>query len=975
MDNCVTGRKLCIYYQNVRGLRSKTTTFSRNLSLHSYDVIVLTETWLIDSIADAELFDNRYVVCRRDRDYAHTGQGRGGGVLVAARKDLFVTPQSQFCSSAEDIWISIALKSKNVKTPIKLHLCSLYLCSQNLGYSFSQQLSNFFNKLDQNILINNPLDKYLIIGDFNLSSVIWLPNDENAFSPTNYCTSDELLLIDELSTHNFRQYNGVLNKFGRILDLVLSSEYNISVSECDDPLVPIDPHHSALTIVLPLLNFDRLKMAPSIVYSYGKGDYDSINNEILDIDWTTTFSGMSLDDSTSFFYRTFNNLRDKHVPCKMVSHSLFPKWYSQSLIKAIKEKRKFERKYKNYKNRCDLESYIILRKRVKKIESLCYQKYISSVEDSIQKNPKTFWSHIKSTRNSNGIPGVMNYGSDVVNSGESICNAFSDYFQSTFLHPDSPSANSQSTLLPSSVNSPDPAADISSVEIDITVVRELLLKLDPSKSAGPDHIPALFLINCAKTISLPISLLFKKSLSVCTVPNVWKSAFVTPVHKKGLKTDILNYRPISKLCLISKVFEKIVYNQIYATLKNSFSDFQHGFLRGRSTVSNLVLLNDNLTATMDKGRQVDVIYTDYSKAFDRINYKLLLIKLQNIGIRGDLLRWFSSYISNRSQAVVISNYISSWVSIPSGVPQGSLLGPLLFVIFVNDINSCLHASSLLCFADDMKVFSAISSQEDVDALQADLSRLDDYCCLNQLDLNPSKCFSVTFSRKKDILQSSYTLKGHALERKTHVKDLGVMHDTKLLFDSHVDSVATKAYRALGFVMRSSVGFARAKTLKILYCTFVRSHLEYASQVWNPNYQVYITRLENVQRKFLKFLCYRLKDTFHSSDYLNVCKKHHLLPLELRREIADITYLLKIASAKIDCPQLLSELSLKVPQKNFRSNPTICLPKVNTNYRQNSYLWRACNKFNLLSKHFELDLFCTSVPSARRMLSERFFEPT
>lgn len=291
-------------------------------------------------------------------------------------------------------------------------------------------------------------------------------------------------------------------------------------------------------------------------------------------------------------------------------------------------------------------------------------------------------------------------------------------------------------------------------------------------------------------------------------------------------------------------------------------------MRGRSTVSNLVLLNDNLTAAMDKGNQVDVIYTDYSKAFDRINHKILLIKLQGVGIRGDLLRWFASYISNRSQAVVISNYISSWVSIPSGVPQGSLLGPLLFAIFVNDINSCLHSSSLLCFADDMKVFSAISAREDVDALQADLSRLDRYCTLNQLDLNPSKCFSVTFSRKKNIVQSSYyyKLKGHALERKTLVKDLGVWHDTKLLFDSHVDSVATKAYRALGFVMRNSVGFTKAKTLKILYCTFVRSHLEYASQVWNPNYRVYIDRLESIQKKFLKFLCYRLRDTYSSSNY-------------------------------------------------------------------------------------------------------------
>lgn len=205
-----------------------------------------------------------------------------------------------------------------------------------------------------------------------------------------------------------------------------------------------------------------------------------------------------------------------------------------------------------------------------------------------------------------------------------------------------------------------------------------------------------------------------------------KSALVTPVHKKGPKSEVSNYRPISKLCIVAKVFERVVYDQVYAALHNTFDHNQHGFLKGRSTVSNLVLFNEYLTDAMDSGSQVDVVYTDYSKCFDKIDHKLLITKLELIGIRGDLLRWFSSYIDNRSQAVVINNYISGWVRIPSGVPQGSLLGPLLFLIFINDISSCFHTSQLLCFADDMKIFSTIRSANDVVNLQADLSRLDLY---------------------------------------------------------------------------------------------------------------------------------------------------------------------------------------------------------------------------------------------------------
>lgn len=145
------------------------------------------------------------------------------------------------------------------------------------------------------------------------------------------------------------------------------------------------------------------------------------------------------------------------------------------------------------------------------------------------------------------------------------------------------------------------------------------------------------------------------------MPNLWKSAFITPIHKKGSRTEVTNYRPISKLCILSKVLEKQVHKQVYAAVHQSLNDFQHGFLPGRSTVSNLALFNDYLTESMDTGYQVDVIYTDYSKAFDRISHRLLLVKLEKVGIRGDLLRWFSSYTGNRSQAVVVKNYVSSWV--------------------------------------------------------------------------------------------------------------------------------------------------------------------------------------------------------------------------------------------------------------------------------------------------------------------------
>lgn len=633
-------------------------------------------------------------------------------------------------------------------------------------------------------------------------------------------------------------------------------------------------------------------------------------------------------------------------------------------------------KYKIYKNSCNQHIYYLLRDRAKVLESKCYADYMNNVENSILRNSKYFWSYIKSKSKSNCMPNVLKYNNSTVSTGEEICNTFSSYFSSMFISDD---CSNTSHLSPTkdvhAVNSH--IADISRIYVNTHLVAKHLASLDASKSAGPDHVSPVFLINCAKTIALPISLLFEKSLAECIFPAVWKSAYITPIHKKGSKTDITNYRPISKLCVIAKTFERIVHEQVSAILKNQFHSSQHGFRRGRSTVSNLMLLNEHITAATDTGSQVDVIYTDYTKAFDRIDHSTLLFKLARMCIRGNLYRWFSSYIDRRTQAVVVNNYISSWVTISSGVPQGSLLGPLLFTIFIDDISTCFQNSQYLCFADDMKIFKEIKCPDDVTKLQSDLIRLDNYCALNKLDLNTSKCSVISYSRKKNDIKFDYILKNEILTRDDVIRDLGVIYDSKFIFNYHIDNICMKASKSLGFLMRSSMSFTKAKTIKIIYCMLVRSILEYASQIWNPCYDKYVLRIEQIQNKFIKFLCFTQKIKYKSSDYLILCKKFHLLPLSFRREIADITSLLSIANNTIDCPELLVNLKFNVPNRFVRFNPPIHIPLVNTNYRQNSFFWRASNAFNKLSKEtdLELDIFCTSVTSARQQLSKRFFNQT
>ncbi|CAG9120858.1 unnamed protein product, partial [Plutella xylostella] len=772
--------------------------------------------------------------------------------------------------------------------------------------------------------------------------------------------------LDTVSFCGLQQFNLIVNKFDQILDLVLSND-DVSVTLCTDPLVPEDPYHPALYINVSFVELEPLVPCKRTMYCYNRADFTKIHNEINSIDWQNTLGVGSVDDAVGKFYDIVYELQNKHIPQRVSKVNKYPPWYNQAIIKVLNEKMKFHRKFKKYGNVSDKQTFELLRERVKRLERVSFNDYIAHIESSLPANPRVFWSFIKSKRKGFSFPSCMKHLNYSSSSGPEISNLFSEYFHSTFLRSDfGPVQVDENT----NDSIPTPLADIASIEISVDNICKLLGTLDLKKSAGPDKLPAVFLFSCSKALAVPLAILFQRSLCEGVMPLLWKSAFISPIHKKGLKDIVSNYRPISKLCLIAKIFERIVYDQIYSSLKLTFNPNQHGFLKKKSTVSNLLVFNEFISEQMDNNNQVDAVYTDYSKAFDRIDHVMLLKKLLSVGIRGDLFRWLKSYISNRTQSVVLNGYMSAWKNIPSGVPQGSLLGPLLFIIFINDIDICFNHSEFLLFADDMKVFRVVNSPKDSDLLQDDLNRLATYCRLNSLDINVSKCFSISFGRKRNMYQSTYSLSDQSISICNEIKDLGVIMDSKLLFDKHVDAIVKKAYKLLGFVMRSCKNFKLMKSIKIIYCTLVRSNLEYASQVWNPRYGVYISKIESIQKKFIRFLCYKFKIPRRSYEFH--CNQFHLLPLQIRREAADLIFLTRLAQNSIDCPDLLNKINLLVPSRPLRLKSLVHVPLVHTNYRQNSFLLRASRSFNTLSNDCrDIDMFCSSARSISYNLTNKF----
>lgn len=586
----------------------------------------------------------------------------------------------------------------------------------------------------------------------------------------------------------------------------------------------------------------------------------------------------------------------------------------------------------------------------------CYSDYRNNIEANIPKNPKLFWSFIKHKRGSDSsIPASMNLKDQVVKTGPDIVNLFAEHFASIYLPSSTPPDNF--TLESQCCGSPQRM--LCSLAIEEIEVLKAIKKIDSAKGAGPDGIPPVFGKRCGSAVALPLSLIFNRSLADGTFPSEWKKARIVPVFKKGENSDVKNYRPISILSCFSKLFESIVYPVIFRLVDSSISDSQHGFRRGRSIVTNLVPYISNVSNEVDSGRQVDAIYTDFSSAFDRVNHSILLRKLCGFGVDGPLLKWFESYLQQRPQSVSVNGFNSKTYFADTGVPQGSHLGPLLFIIFINDIVDKVSHCKVSLFADDLKIYKTIVSVVDCRQLQSDLDAILQWCRCNSMTLNANKCFHIKFTRKRKQLATEYKLDGTALAEVNEIRDLGVIVDSQLKFTSHINKSVTKAAQMLGFLKRNSGGFRRQRTKILLYQTLVRSHLEFASVVWNPYYAVHSQRVESIQRAFTRHLAYNSSGFSHRNPYKERLIRFRMCSLRERRLLLDMSFFHKVVSGQYQCSYFLENMPLRVPRTYPRGKLKYIFytPPVKSNLGRQAPLRRIIDEYHsLITVMPDLDVF-------------------
>jgi len=633
---------------------------------------------------------------------------------------------------------------------------------------------------------------------------------------------------------------------------------------------------------------------------------------------------------------------DKCVPHKRMSgvcrQNRRPKWMQDRVLSRIKQKKTAFERYKLTRDGKDYLEYTKARNAAKTETRKAVREYEKEIAKQAKKNPKAFYRHVnRKLKSKIGISDLKTDQATVISEDQQKADAFNSFFSSVYTVEDLQNVP-KTTLKGTNC--------LNNVVIRQEEVCKLLSKLQHDKSPGPDNINPRILKECAAELSGPLTCLFRTSLEEGQLPQDWKEALVVPIFKKGSRYSVENYRPISLTSSCCKVLEKIVRTSLLQHMFDNkyMSNKQHGFVHGRSCTTQLLKVMDKLTEYLDVGGTLDLVYLDLAKAFDTVPHRRLLVKLEGYGIGGQLLTWIEQFLVGRNQRVRVAGTLSDRSPVLSGVPQGSVLGPILFICFINDLPEVI-TSFVYMYADDTKIFNKADLKIDQDTLRQDMIRLAEWTTEWQLRFNINKC-KVMYIGKGNVKTRICMPDGSGmteLEETTLEKDLGIWFNSSLKPDEQVAQAARKANQILGLIRRTFT-YMDSELMKQLYTSLVRPHLEYGNVVWHPCLRKHIDMLEAVQHRATKMI-----PGFDKLSYEERLRRMGLPTLEYRRMRGDMIETYKYLHGVYTDDEVSAFLPLHKSTGMTTRGQQLKLQKreCRGKLRANFFSYRVCNIWNSL----------------------------
>lgn len=904
------GNDLSVFHLNIRSINAhldETIAFLKSINF-KFDALCFSESWLHEN--------NKHLYNIEGYNSFHSLRpiNKIGGGLSTFINSNFVSDIIPSCTFSleyiECLTVRIQCNPRNV------YIATFYRPPGGNIDLFLDKFNDTLNELNAN---NN--QEIIVCGDFNIDLLTNL-NNADSLNFINMCSSFSLVPLISKPTR-------VTENTATLIDnIIVNNPIHITSGIIT---VDISDHMPVFIIRKEFFSSSKSTSSKQIKYRLvNERSLNSFYDYLSQYDFNITANDLECEDALNHIINTINLAYDQCCPIRtktLSNKSQSKPWITNVIVQNIKKRQAYFSLY--HQNKIPKNLYVRFRNFVTYQIRHSRKQYFSNKFNEYKNNIRKTWQTIndiikpRSSSNKIGIKKLI-VDNIIYENSKDIANKLNDFFTSV--------GQKISESMPA--NNLDPMANMRGdypnsfffQPVTPATIYSTILSLK-NKSTDLSSISVIALKHISSLISSPFAIIINKSLEAGIFPNSMKIAKIIPIPKPGDPCNINNYRPISILPVFSKIFEKIVHNQIY----NYFERFnviyhgQYGFREKMSTVQAIANFTQYLYNSIDSGNVVFSVFLDFRKAFDSVDHEILLSKLHHYGIRGNILSWFKSYLCNRKQYTVVQNESSALQTITHGVPQGSILGPLLFLIFINDLPNSSSFFKYILFADDSTLSTSFQLSNIINTaktINEQLNNVNNWLISNKICINASKTNYISFSYRLNIDMPLISIGSARISEVDSTKFLGIYLDKHLDFKKHVEYISVKLSKSLGIIRKLSF-YLPFDILKMLYSSLILPYLSYGIEAWFATYKNITEKINIIQKKSIR--CINLLPyNSHTSEYF---KNMNLLNLNDQYNYQIAIFMYKTINSGSN-PELNSILTkhVNIHNHNTRYSTSYVIPR-------------------------------------------------